>query len=193
MHSERENIRAFIAIDIDDDIKDSLCGLTNKLKEALGEQKNISWVKAESMHLTLKFFEELEQSRICEISDALDDAARAVGRFDIELGDIGTFPSTRQPRVVWVGLKESNELTTLKERIEDELEACGIEREERKFRPHLTLCRVRSKEAGRKIGRVLDRLSPSVEGTIVVKGVVLYRSILGPGGAEHRELKTITL
>jgi 2'-5' RNA ligase len=188
-----EKIRSFIAIELPAEITAALEEVSGELKKALGTDRGLSWVKPGNIHLTLKFLGDVDASSVEDISDQLAEAAVGIPPFELALTTIGAFPGTRNPRVLWVGIDVPDVLRDLKENIEDALDELGFEREDRPFRPHLTLCRVKSAPAGRKLGRAADNHPGIPPARFRVESIALVRSQLNPGGAKYTVLKEIHL
>jgi len=180
-------MRTFIAIELDPGIKRSLSELVGRLKKVGPE--GTSWVREAGMHLTLKFLDEIDDSRSEAVSRAMDEAVLAGRPFPLQLRGTGYFPNARFPRVLWVGTAPSAELDALAARLEDGLAAVGFERETRPFHPHLTLGRVRSASKVRDVVTELDLQKNADFGTMTVMKITLFRSVLGPSGAEHSVLR----
>jgi len=180
-------MRTFIAVDLPEEIKTRISGFIEKIKPLA--PRGIGWASLADMHVTLKFLGEVEESRIPEIGAAVREAAAETPSFPLTVAGTGTFPPfSSHPRVLWIGLEESPALQDFQARLENGLEALGFPRETRPFHPHLTAARVKSAGVSRVL---LDRFIGSdgaLFGDMVVREVVVYQSILRPGGAEHRPL-----
>jgi 2'-5' RNA ligase len=181
-------MRTFIAIELEPAIKAALSGLLTRLKKAA--PSGASWVRAEGMHLTLKFLGEIDADRAGKVMTVLDAAAVGTRPFPLRIRGTGCFPNSRFPRVLWIGIAPSNELDALAARLESGLAAIGFERESRPFHPHLTLGRVRSGPTAVR-GAVTElALQANTEfGAMTAAGITLFESFLRPSGAEHRVLK----
>jgi 2'-5' RNA ligase len=184
-------MRTFIAIEIPEDVKEKMAGVQGELK--IGGI-DASWPRPEGIHLTLKFLGEVPESRIEEIKNALVSATAGMSRFRLEVRGTGAFPNARNARVVWVGLSgELAKLSGLQAAVEESLVRIGIEREDRPFKPHLTLARIkyiRSKEAWlRALDQVKNITLPGFE----VKAVSVMKSELKRTGAEYREMARVEL
>jgi len=131
-----------------------------------------SWSRVENIHLTLKFFGNVDVDRIEATSRAIDRAVKNVAPFDIGIGKTGTF----RTQVLWIGVTDpSNTLTTLHEKLGSE---------DRAYRPHLTIARIRRPEGARRLADA--HLQMQFETVSVrVKEVVLFRSELSPKGSKY--------
>lgn len=189
-------IRAFIALDIDDKIRDQLARVRKHLEREVPERA-LRWVRPESVHLTLKFLGDVEQQLLVKIEDTLEVCAGVVQPFSFEVRGLGSFPNQRRPRVLWVGVQEkSGELEKLQKKIEANMSDAGFERERRRFYPHLTLGRVHrraSRSDVEQIAEALNATSIEVLGSIQCSQVHLYRSDLRPTGAVYTRLASANL
>jgi 2'-5' RNA ligase len=112
------------------------------------------------MHLTLAFLGSTPDDRLATVVDAARVGARETAPFDIELDHGGRFPRSGLPRVAWLGMSRgADDATALAAAIRGELARHAIEFDEKPFRPHVTLGRVREKasdDEARAIGSALD-------------------------------------
>ena len=134
-------IRAFIAIELSPEIQEKLKHLTSQLKQQL-EGVPVKWVPVENIHLTLKFLGNVSITNIEVLERILEAEVSNHHPFEISVGELGAFPSTRRPRVAWVKLQAPPDLFEIQRCIEQEAARLGYAREKRSFKPHLTLGRV---------------------------------------------------
>lgn len=153
----------------------------------------VSWVKPESIHLTLKFLGETDDGKVQAVAIELEKAARGIGPFNLELEGVGAFPNGRAPRVIWAGIKENPELARLQQNVEKSLTAIGFEPEDRPFTPHLTLCRIKSAEDGRALGKLLSEARPEAKAAFAVSSFAFIKSVLKPSGAEYTPIREYSL
>ncbi len=155
------------------------------------------FVPVSGIHLTLKFLGEIPLGVGESLRPALDHAAAARPAFTVHVRGAGCFPNPHRPRVLWVGLEETQgALMALQRSIEIECAGLGLPAENRPFSPHLTLGRIRREagaEAASFIRAVLDREQAVELGVMTVDSVHLYRSDLRPTGAEYRRLHSAVL
>jgi 2'-5' RNA ligase len=185
-----EQIRTFIAIELPDEVKEKISFLQEELREDRG---GASRVRPKNIHLTLKFLGNIDAEKINSIGNALEKASENVGPLTVTVGGTGGFPNLKSPRVLWVGVGESEGLTRLQKNIEEELNKIGFEKERRPFHPHLTLLRVKSMDEGRRLAGLVKEIKSDIEAKFSTDEFILFKSKLGPGGAEHSALKRISL
>lgn len=192
---DSEQIRSFIAIELPQNVKNELAQLRSELEKT--EHPFIKWVNPESIHLTLKFLGNIPFKQVAEIANAIEQAAKGILPFHLELSDLGVFPSTKQPRVLWVGIKgEIDNLLNLQRNIDSALAPLGFAEEKRSFTPHLTLARVREGAtlADRKnFGGLVLSTSFASSYPLSVETINLMRSQLTPQGAIYTRLVTVKL
>ncbi len=186
-------MRAFIAIELPDAVTEMLRAVRDELSKKAGKEDGVSWAKPENIHLTLKFLGEIEPSRVEDIYGELKKAAEGIEPFHLSAGGVGGFPGLKSPRVIWVGIKESMELKQLHGNIEERLCRLGFEKEGRPFQPHLTLCRIRSSDAGRAAGKAAMELKEAADIVFKTDSFALFESELNPKGAKYSVLKRVNL
>ena len=189
--------RLFIAIELPRALKREFIDLARSFRPR--EHERVRWIEQDAMHLTLKFLGDTPVDRVPDIKNSLEQAASSTGKFSIKIGRTGCFPSFRDPRICWVGLSgELRRLEQLQGRVEGGLVALGFDREDRVFKPHVTIGRPRPGIRGRlaeDIG-VSWRHAPlhSTGKVIPVSAIALYRSYLGEKDeARYEQLANLEL
>lgn len=183
-------IRTFIAISVPEQVKERISDLQRKLKTRGGDVK---WVRPKSMHLTLKFLGDVEESRIDTIAETVREAVITQKPFTISVSGTGVFPHPGRPRVLWVGVEQGGEtLIHLAEKIDRSCAALGFKPEKRKFSAHLTLGRVKS---GKRIDEILRDMQAAEfqGGSFPAEQIVVMKSELKPEGAQYTPLHYIKL
>jgi 2'-5' RNA ligase len=191
-----DKIRTFIAIELDESIKDGLTRLQEGLKGEV-PQGSVRWVRPASIHLTLKFLGDVPADQIGEITRALERSCQGFAPFSLTCGGLGCFPNLKRPRVVWVGVhEETGTLAQLQKAIEANVAPLGYPTEKRKFSPHLTLGRVQRRVSSSDLHRLGEQVGSSEIGTLgqmEVRSVNLMRSDLRPSGAVYTRLAEVKL
>jgi 2'-5' RNA ligase len=191
-----EKIRTFIAIELDESIKESLTKLQERLKGQV-PQGSVRWVRSEGIHLTLKFLGDVPADQIGQITRALQRSCQGFAPFSLSCGGLGCFPDLKRPRVVWVGIQEeTGTLAQLQKAIEENVSPLGYPPEKRKFSPHLTLGRVQRRVSSGDLRRLGELVGASEIGTLSqmeVRSVNLMRSDLRPSGAVYTRLAEVEL
>src|SRR5664280_2841210 len=142
MTDSEENIRAFLAIEPPEDILQAMSRLQEKLKREISDR--ISWTKPEGQHLTLKFFGDISQEDVSNICAAVQKQIISQSPLNLKVEKLGVFPDARRPRVIWCGISDDVErLSMLQKKLDSDLAAIGFPAENRPFRAHLTLGRIK--------------------------------------------------
>lgn len=183
--------RTFIAIGLTDDIRAALEQTTRQLRSAPGGDA-CRWSAVETVHLTLKFLGDVSDVRLPEVYAAVERSTRDCSAFRVEIAGLGCFPNLQRPRVIWAGVRdEAGVLARLAERLDRELAGLGFAREERPFRPHLTIGRVKrnaSRGALAELGQTIANWPALTFGQSYVEKVSVYASVLRPEGPLHTVL-----
>jgi RNA 2',3'-cyclic 3'-phosphodiesterase len=175
-------MRLFVAVNLPPEIRDRLAAVQDRLRRV---QADVSWVRAENVHVTLKFLGETEEKRLKRICPALAEVARAVASIPIEVTGIGSFGG-RIPRVVWVGVGDGAEaLAQLAGGVEVALARVGVPKDRRGFTAHLTLGRVRSSRNAEGLVAGLGEFRAEKFGTFTATQFDLMESELHPTGSRY--------
>jgi len=184
--------RVFCAVELPPEVRARLEDHVRRLRRDVPEVA-ASWSRAENIHLTLKFFGNVDVKRIEKISAAAERAVKEFSRFPIAVGGTGVFPRPSRPQVLWIGVSDPTEqLATLQQLFENECESEGFTKEGRAYRPHLTIARLRRPEGARQLADAHLRMKfDPID--VEVKEVVLFRSELSPKGSKYTVISTADL
>jgi 2'-5' RNA ligase len=187
-----EEWRVFCAIELPDVVRARLEDHVRRLRKEVPEAA-ASWSRVENIHLTLKFFGNVEVKRIEKISAAAERVVKEFSTFQIEIGETGVFPRPSRPQVLWIGVSDpSGQLTALQEKFEDECAAAGFPKENRAYRPHLTIARLRKPEGARSLAEAhLKMKFETIQ--IDLKQLVIFRSELSPKGSKYTVISAADL
>lgn len=183
-------MRAFIAIDLEPGLKSSLEALVRRLEATRAE---VRWARPGATHLTLKFLGEIDDPQAGQVTEAVEDVARRHKPFGLRLEGTGAFPTESSPRVLWIGVTAGPELARLQSDLERALEGLGFGREERPFKPHLTLGRVKGRARLDRAMAELEAHRQADLGGMTVRKIALFESRLHPQGAEYRIVREVEL
>lgn len=151
------------------------------------------WVAPENIHLTLKFLGATPDDKLDEIEAAVEKAVSGFRKFYFSLDELGAFPSAKRARVIWVGIHHgANELIELSKAIENAMAPLGFEPENKAFKPHITLARIKNPKP---IEAALSKVpAEGFSGRVInVDGVVIFESHLKRTGAEYEPARFIPL
>ena len=194
-------MRLFVALDIDDEIRRAI---STFLEGVRGFAPDVRWVRSESLHITLKFIGEQKEEQLEEIEKRLSEIESSP--VHIRFHGFGFFPTTKSARVFWLGLEAGPELGRLAGEVDQAMEKLGIERETRKYSPHLTLARGEGRSGvpgwrkGDKGNKVFLRLqeklaamSPLDFGAMTTREFFLFQSKLQRDGAQYTKIARYAL
>ena len=184
-------IRSFLAIALPETIHKRIETVQGDLKSS---HADVRWVNPGKIHLTLKFFGNIEEEAIERIVKAVEGPCHAVSPFSLRAKGIGTFPHWKNPRVIWVGLIDGGDiLIPLQKQVEMEMQRIGFEPEGRAFQPHLTLGRVNSARGKEALVQAMERYREEEFGEFEVPKVVLFKSDLKPTGPIYTPFREVGL
>jgi RNA 2',3'-cyclic 3'-phosphodiesterase len=182
-------VRAFLAVPADPQwvtaARELVAGLAPRLPRA-------AWTKADAWHVTLKFFGDISEEAAGHFAEALAPSMTRLPGLELESSDPLVLPERGRPRTLAVGFSKNAALGALDDLARSAEQVCrglGFPADDRPFRPHVTLARLRDpwprqaiEEFRRGVaGRALPRWR--------VAGFTLYRSQLDPSGAVHTALR----
>lgn len=177
--------RIFIAVKVNPG--DELLRMFSSLKTIPGAE-SIKWVDPANLHLTLAFLGDTDEKKIAVIKNMLCNTCSGFGEFDFNLTGTGVFKNFRDPRVLWVGIRSAERLIQLNKNIAEGLKLNGFEIEEREFKPHLTLGRVKSLRDTGNLKILLESYRDVQFQIVQVSEVILYESILMQTGPIYKPL-----
>jgi RNA 2',3'-cyclic 3'-phosphodiesterase len=167
--------RLFVAIDLPPVLKEQLIRFGGGIPGA-------HWLEPPQLHLTLKFVGQVDGGVFRDVIETLHEVEAS--SFELTLKGIGHFPPRKKPEQIWVGIKQSDQLLILHNRIESSLARLGLPREGRKFAPHVTLAHMKgAKEA--RVAAFIAEYNLFESDPFPVTEFHLFSSVLASQGAQH--------
>lgn len=187
--------RVFVAIDVGDEVRReaarAVSALSMKLEAAKTPPK-VVWVKPAVLHVTIKFIGEIEEPDVERLALLLAPPVD-LPPFDVQWRGIGTFPSNRHPRALWLGvINGAAQLAELEAEVSRRIAGIDVKLDDRALLPHLTLGRVKMAGAGVDWPKILQACEVR-HATSRVDRVTLYRSKLSQYGPNYTELVSAPL
>ena len=147
-------------------------------------------VKASDMHITLEFFDDLDEKGIEKYKNRL--SSTQIGKFESKVQGISSFPSQNHIRVVWAGLAEEKEIRKLYKIIsQHNLDSSN----KHNFKPHITLLRVENTNKRRK-----NRLKSNIRefenhefGLLEIEKIKLFESEITYNGSNYKLIEEFKL
>ncbi|MEW6051839.1 MAG: RNA 2',3'-cyclic phosphodiesterase [Candidatus Zixiibacteriota bacterium] len=168
--------RLFVAVDLPEDVKQHLGAISCGVPGA-------RWMEPAQLHLTIRFIGEVDGGVFRDILDSLREVQAHA--FDLTLKGVGFFPPRGVPETIWVGVEKSEPLKLLRSRVEAALARAGVDRDSRKFAPHVAIARLKEPHVGRVAGYLTEYGLFRVE-PFQVAAFTLYSSSLSSSGAIHQ-------
>lgn len=186
------SLRTFVAIETSLKVRGHVVRLIERLRRT---EAKVKWVAVDNLHLTLKFLGDVREAEIANVCQTVKQAVMGGRSFLLEVCGAGAFPNPARPRTVWIGVGLGVEqVCQLQAEVESALKQLGFPREGRRFRPHLTLGRVRGAAAAvRELGQQISALGDFEAGEFLVDEVVVFSSELTADGPIYSPLARIPL
>lgn len=179
--------RTFCAFELPIDLRDQLEDQIWRLRNSVPDVR-ASWSRPENTHLTLKFFGNVPVDKLPRISAVAEDAVKHFSPIPIEISKTGVFPNVNRARVLWVGVNDpSGELARLQRMLEEQFEIAGFPKEDRAFKPHLTIARIRTPDGARQLAEAHMRMQfKSLE--ITLNELIVFRSEPSSKGSKYTSI-----
>lgn len=182
-------IRAFLAIDLDDDLKPKINRIIKEFKKT---DARIKYVELTNLHLTLKFFGDIDTDGLDLLEEAISNVVSQFDSFKIKIKGCGAFPNTNRIKVIWVGIDDDAIIKDLHDSLDKEFVRLGFD-EDRKFSTHLTIGRMKSAKSKNKVKSTIEEFGDVEVGEMEVTHITLKKSTLTPAGPIYEDLKIFEL
>lgn len=144
----------------------------------------VRWTAIQNLHLTLQFLGDIEEKDITKITAILDNINSPIKNEKLVFTKVGAFPSSSAPRILWIGIEKNDYLLKIQQYVTRSLDEAGFTVDHKRFKPHLTLGRVRENgslpiDAFTYIEEIRNGLNVSDSS---LDRVTLFESCLRPGG-----------
>ncbi|MFN8241886.1 MAG: RNA 2',3'-cyclic phosphodiesterase [Bacteroidales bacterium] len=182
--------RTFIAVNVP--VEKTLGNLLDSMKNDL-QGERIKWEDLSRLHITLAFIGETSEGTIKDIEKLLSVICEKTSSIEISVKGLGLFKSLHDPRVIWAGIEDNNSLSVLQARIISGLDSLGVMTEDRPFRPHLTLGRIRSVKRKDILEKILVTGANTQFQRNKLTELVYYESVLRQEGSLYIPIKRLIL
>jgi 2'-5' RNA ligase len=182
-------IRAFLAIDVDEDLKAKMYKIIKEFKQI---DANIKYVDLENLHLTLKFFGDIDVEGIDLLSSKISKVVENFDGFNLKIKGCGAFPNTNRIKVIWLGIENDEIVKRLHDELDKEFVKLGFDKDKR-FSSHLTIGRMKSAKGKAKVKSTIEEFSDVKIGEMSVDRIVLKKSTLTPKGPIYEDLEIFEL
>ena len=182
-------IRAFLAIDLDEDLKPKINDLIKEFQEI---DAKVKYVELENLHLTLKFFGDIDEEGLNLLTEAIENVVSKFNPFKINIKSCGAFPNKKRIRVIKLGIEDDSVLKDLHKQLDNEFVQLGFDKD-KKFSTHLTMGRVKSAKNKDLIKECIEEFEDIEIGEMEVNQISLKKSTLTPSGPIYEDLKVFKL
>lgn len=180
-------LRCFVAVPIAAQVAHGLARVQDELRVAV--PRGVRWERPSNLHLTLKFLGDVSVDLLPRVTEVVARAAEAAGTSRVRPEAVDAFPNAARPRVLVLCLADAEGALNAAVRVlEEGFAELGFAREQRAFRPHLTLGRVERDARLGDLGPILHEVRCGDAPAIPVDSLVLYQSDLSPRGATYTAL-----
>jgi len=174
----------FCAFELPPTLRRSINDHAQRVREAVPDAA-ASWSRPENIHLTMKFFGNVDQAKVPVISAAVARVVKEFSPIQIEVGKTGVFPRPSRPQVLWIGIEDaSGLLSKFQQQLENELAREGFPKEDRAFRPHLTIARIRRPQNADRLAQIHLGLQFN-NVALHLDELILFRSELSSKGSKY--------
>ena len=189
------SIRTFVALPLPTGLIRSIGGLIRGLSGRFPEYR---WQEGEQLHVTLNFLGDVPDARVGDVCLAVEQTVSRHAAFTCSLGAMGAFPKPGRPRILWLGIDEGQaELVRLHHDLTDALEELDIEPERKRYRPHLTLGRIRNQQrwSDSMVEMLASGETPELQADSVFEAdeIVVYSSFLESTGPVYTPMARVSL
>ena len=192
MSDSEKNIRAFLAIEPPENVLQEISSLQEKLKREISGR--ISWTRPQGQHQTLKFFGDISREDINNICIIVQKHVASEPHLNLKIEKLGVFPDARRPRVLWCGVAgDVEKLITLQKKLDNDFAAIGFPAEDRSFKAHLTLARIKDSRDITGMSEVLKKYGAFTAGEFIGRELILFQSKLSAQGAVYTKLAEFAL
>lgn len=182
-------LRAFLAIDVDEDLKAKMYKIIKEFRQI---DANIKFVDLENLHLTLKFFGDIDTEGIDLLSSRISQVVSEFDKFTVKIKGCGAFPNTNRIKVIWLGIDNDEIVKELHDELDGEFVKLGFDKDKR-FSSHLTIGRMKSAKGKNEVKSTIEEFSEVEIGEMTVDKIILKKSTLTPQGPIYEDLEIFEL
>jgi 2'-5' RNA ligase len=183
-------MRIFIGIKLNETLLDKIEKFLKPLKK---NHSPVKWVKRENLHITLKFIGEIPVKKYQEIQNILSQHNFNTGPLDLEVKGCGKFGKGNSLNILWVGINNNKKLEEIYNTIENLLDKAGIAKENRRFKPHITVGRNKKSYNFKSIFKIIEEKRFDFVSNFMVSHFQIFKSELTPDGPIYTIMKELSL
>ena len=182
-----ELIRSFVALEINDEIRNNLGAVQSDLKKA---EAHVKWIEPENIHLTLDFLGNISAATVVGIGEQLDIIGAQTRPLSLDIAGLLTLGKRHFIRIICAGVTgDITALSKLQAEIHVAMIDLGLLLDNRPFKAHITIGRIRSAHRINDLKRIIEIKREAEFGPVRVDRVVLMKSVLTSVGPAYSVLK----
>ena len=182
--------RIFIALKIE--AGENLLKMISSYQARLNKD-HIKWMDTTNIHITIAFLGDTEEKTINAIISMLEEKCKGFGKFEMILKGSGIFRNINDPRIIWTGIEPSKKLIQLNNIIMHGLKELEIKMEDRVFKPHLTIGRIKRLYDNESLKALIEEFQNYEIQLVPVNEVILFESILLTAGPVYKSIIKVNL
>jgi len=176
-------IRTFIALELPEAVINKIIQIRNE-----NAGLNYKWEPKNKLHVTLKFIGDIDVNIIEQISLEIEKLISEYGTFNLSFKKFGMFYKDKKPKIFWIGLDENENLSKFAHEIDKICNKFGVQKEQRKFNPHITLLRIKEKDNTKPLEKLLKFDLHEIN--FSADKVTIFKSELLPAGSVYKSIKS---
>jgi 2'-5' RNA ligase len=183
-----EMIRSFVAFDLNNE---SVLQRFREVQDKLVKTgADLKLVEPQNIHITMRFLGDIKPTMVESVHEAMKKVSFSA--FNCEIHGLGAFPDLRYARVVWAGIRKgADELKSVFNQLEPNLQQLGFRPDPKGFSPHLTLARVKTGRNKAELARCVQDLTDTDFGVVRADCLRLKKSVLMPKGPVYSTLREV--
>jgi len=154
---------------------------------------NVRWVEPQYLHMTIKYFGPTSEKRIKKIVELLNIHLQNHGSFELSINKLGMFGSRGAPKLLWLGIKEEQQLKDLAKKIQTKLDTLGLYADRQNFVPHITLGRIVKTNSNTFFQKQMAKFKSIEMPSIDISDIVLLESIISDQGVDYKQIEIFDL
>ncbi|MFC1748868.1 RNA 2',3'-cyclic phosphodiesterase [Pseudomonadota bacterium] len=183
-----ESFRGFIAVELP--VTEEILSIGNDISHS---DAQVKLVQPENIHITLKFLGQTPTQQIENIETIMKQSITDIQPHTINLIGTGVFPNERYIKVIWIGIKQGEQLATIASSLNNQLSALGFKKEKRSFSPHLTIGRMKTAKGKEHILSIIEKYKETIFAEVNVQEIILKKSTLTPKGPIYETITSVSL
>jgi len=180
--------RLFIALETPGEILNDIIA---KRDSVYGTENRVKWEPEEKLHITLKFLGDTDVNLNSAICSCIKEIVKRHKPVELEFTKFGMFYRNANPSILWLGLKKNVALKELFLELDSEISSFGFAKENREFKPHLTILRIKGNEDIGKLNKIVAE--PEVSLKFEARKIILFKSSLLKSGSVYEEIENFIL